>query len=109
MPHTLKEYLGEYLEVAALTEASAPLFQSFKRRPYNRGVPELSGRPLGRTEAWAMIQRRSKAAGLETHICCHTFRGTDITAYLENGGTLENAQRMAAHASTRTTQLYDRR
>ncbi len=26
-----------------------------------------------------------------------------------NGGTLEKAQQMAAHASTRTTQLYDRR
>ena len=36
-------------------------------------------------------------------------RGTDITAYLENGGTLEKARQMAAHTSTRTTQLYDRR
>jgi hypothetical protein len=35
--------------------------------------------------------------------------GTGITAYLENGGTLEKARQMAAHASTRTTQLYDRR
>jgi hypothetical protein len=39
----------------------------------------------------------------------HTFRGTGITAYLENGGTLEKARQMAAHASTRTTQRYDRR
>jgi site-specific recombinase XerD len=30
-------------------------------------------------------------------------------AVLENGGTLEKARQMAAHASTRTTQLYDRR
>ena len=28
--------------------------------------------------------------------------------YLENGGTLENAQAMAAHESPRTTKLYDR-
>ena len=42
-------------------------------------------------------------------MCNHTFRGTGITAYLENGGTLEKARQMAAHASTRTTQLYDRR
>jgi hypothetical protein len=27
----------------------------------------------------------------------------------KNGGTLENAAAMANHASTRTTQLYDRR
>ena len=33
---------------------------------------------------------------------------TGITAYLEKGGTLENAQLMAAHESPRTTKLYDR-
>jgi hypothetical protein len=38
---------------------------------------------------------------------CHTFRATGITAYLEAGGTLENAQAMAAHESPRTTKLYD--
>ena len=32
-----------------------------------------------------------------------------ITAYLANGGQLEHAQFMAAHASPRTTKLYDRR
>jgi hypothetical protein len=31
-----------------------------------------------------------------------------FTAYLENGGTLENAQMMAAHESPRNTKLYDR-
>jgi len=36
-------------------------------------------------------------------------RATGITAYLKNGGTLEKAAAMANHASTRTTQLYDRR
>jgi hypothetical protein len=39
---------------------------------------------------------------------CHTFCATGITAYLEAGGTLENAQTMAAHDSPRTTKLYDR-
>ena len=29
-------------------------------------------------------------------------------AYLENGGTLEHAQRIAAHESPHTTKLYDR-
>jgi integrase/recombinase XerC len=37
------------------------------------------------------------------------FRETGIGAYLKNGGTLEKATAMANHASTRTTQLYDRR
>jgi hypothetical protein len=35
-------------------------------------------------------------------------RATGIAAYLEAGGTLENAQAMAAHESPRTTKLYDR-
>jgi len=35
-------------------------------------------------------------------------RATGITAYLETGGALENAQTMAADESPRTTKLYDR-
>jgi len=55
-----------------------------------------------------MIKRRAEAAGLPETINCHTFRATGITAYLENGGTIENAQTIAAHESPRTTKLYDR-
>jgi integrase/recombinase XerC len=56
-----------------------------------------------------MIGRRAAAAGIETKLGNHSFRATGITAYLKNGGTLEKAAQMANHASTRTTQLYDRR
>jgi len=56
-----------------------------------------------------MIRRRAGAAGIKTQVGNHTFRATGITAYLKNGGSLENAAAMANHASTRTTQLYDRR
>ena len=56
----------------------------------------------------AMIKRRAAAAGLPASTCCHTFRGTGIAAYLSNGGTLEHAQRIAGHASPKTTKLYDR-
>ena len=55
-----------------------------------------------------MIERRAKRAGLPTKVCCHTFRATGITAYLENGGTIEKAQQIAGHESPRTTKLYDR-
>lgn len=34
--------------------------------------------------------------------------GYRTTAYLNNRGTLEHAQRIAAHSSARTTKLYDR-
>jgi integrase len=53
--------------------------------------------------------RRSGAVGIRTKIGNHTFRATGITAYLKNGGTLEKAAMIANHASTHTTQLYDRR
>jgi integrase len=54
-------------------------------------------------------RRRAAAAGIETKLGNHSFRATGFTAYLKNGGTLEKAAAMANHASTRTTQLYDRR
>lgn len=55
-----------------------------------------------------MIKRRAIAARLSNKVCCHILRTTGITAYLENGETVENAQAIAAHESTRTTKLYDR-
>ena len=55
-----------------------------------------------------MIKRRAKDAEILTPLCCHSFRATGITVYLENGGQLEKAQQIAAHESPRTTKLYDR-
>ena len=55
-----------------------------------------------------MIKRRAAEAGLPATTCCHTFRATGITAYLQNGGTIENAQAIAAHESPRTSKLSDR-
>ncbi len=103
--HSLEAYLDDYMEAAGLRDhLRSPLFQTI-----GRGTSILSGRSLPQANAYAMIQRRAKAAGICTDVCCHTFRATGITAYLKNGGTLEKAANMANHASTRTTQLYDRR
>jgi integrase/recombinase XerD len=55
-----------------------------------------------------MIQRRAAELGVTVKIGCHSFRATGITAHLEAGGTLDNAQLMAAHESPRTTKLCDR-
>jgi len=43
---------------------------------------------------------------VSTKTCCHTFRATGLTEYMRNGGDLIKAQQMAAHASTRTTNMY---
>ena len=55
-----------------------------------------------------MVKRRALAAGLSQTTCNHTFRATGITAYLQGGGTIENAQAIANHESPKTTKLYDR-
>ena len=103
--HNLEAYLHEYIDGAGLaTEPKALLFQT-----YSRATGQLTGNPLPQANAYAMIQRRAKAAGITTRVGNHTFRATGVTAYLKNGGTLEKAAQMANHASTRTTQLYDRR
>jgi integrase len=64
--------------------------------------------PLPQPNAYAMIRRRAAAAGIATKVGNHSFRATGITAYLSNGGALENAQEMAAHETPRTTKLYNR-
>jgi site-specific recombinase XerD len=103
--HNLEEYLTAYLDGADLrADPKGPLF-----RTIGRGTGRLTRTPLPQANAWAMVERRRSAAGIETKIGNHSFRATGITAYLKNGGTLEKAAMMANHASTRTTQLYDRR
>lgn len=130
--HQLELYLAEWLDVAGHRDATdAPLFQTFAskgvRKPQSsedvkseaseedaekqkpKTVRPLSGKPMSQAMTWEMLQRRSKRAGLTTHICNHTFRATGITAYLSNGGGIERAAIIAGHASINTTKLYDRR
>jgi site-specific recombinase XerD len=86
-----------------LEAKKTPLFRSAS---WHGGV--LTELAMHRVDVWRMIRRRAKDAGIDAEMCCHTFRATEITAYLDNSGTLENAQAMAAHESPRTTKLYDR-
>ncbi len=103
--HTLEEYLHAYLGGTGIADdAKGPLFRTIRR-----GTQILTRTPLPQANAYAMVRRRALAAAIGAKIGNHSFRATGITAYLKNGGTLENAAAMANHASTRTTQLYDRR
>jgi site-specific recombinase XerD len=103
--HNLETYLHAYLDGTTIAEdTDGPLF-----RTVGRGTRHLTRTALPSANAYAMVQRRAKAADIKTRIGNHTFRATGITAYLKNGGTLEKAAAIANHASTRTTQLYDRR
>ena len=103
--HTLQEWLDGYLEAAGIADdRKGYLFRTGDRR-----TGRLTDKALSQADAYRMIQRRADAAGVATRIGCHSWRARGITAYLENGGLLEHAQQMAAHASARTTKLYDRR
>jgi len=103
--HLLDEYLHAYIDGCGLaSDRKGPLF-----RTMGRGTGQLSQTALPQPNAYQMVRRRAAAAGIDTQIGNHSFRATGITAYLKNGGTLERAAAMANHASTRTTQLYDRR
>ncbi|MBV9470591.1 MAG: tyrosine-type recombinase/integrase [Abitibacteriaceae bacterium] len=103
--HAAEEYIDAYLDAAGIrVEPKTPLFRTTRGQSRT-----LTANGLQEREALYMIKRRAQDAGLSPEICCHTFRATGITAYLENGGTIENAQAIAAHESPRTTKLYDRR
>jgi site-specific recombinase XerD len=101
--HNAEAYLDAYLEAAEITgQKKSPLFRTINKSR------RLTESPMYRSDVLRMIKRRAEAARLPASTCCHTFRATGITAYLENGGTIENAQAIAAHESPRTTKLYDR-
>ncbi|MCB0145115.1 MAG: tyrosine-type recombinase/integrase [Caldilineaceae bacterium] len=101
--HNIEEYVGDYLDEAGIAhEKKKPLFRTLNRKR------QLSENRINRFDVFQMIRRRARQAKLSENICCHTFRGTGITVYLQNGGSLEVAQQMAAHSSPETTKLYDR-
>lgn len=103
--HNAEAYLDAYLAAAAISNDQAgALFRSAIGR-----TGKISDRELSRHDAFRMVKRRAKGAGLSSRVCCHTFRATGITVYLKNGGIIEHAQAIAAHESPRTTKLYDRR
>ena len=101
--HNAEAYVDAYLAAAQIADdRKGPLFRSLDRERH------LTERRLHRLEVLAMIKRRARQAGLPQTTCCHTFRATGITTYLQNGGTIEHAQQIANHESPRTTKLYDR-
>ena len=100
----LRRYLDAYIKKADLVDEKAWLFQTI-----NNG--RLTGRRMSQADAYRMVGRRVRAAGIETRqrIGNHSWRATGITTYLNQGGQLEKAQDIAGHASAKTTRLYDRR
>jgi site-specific recombinase XerD len=90
--HNLDEYLEAYIKGAGL--GSDP-----KRFLFCTAIGKtdaLTERPMSQSDAYRMVRRRARDAGILTKIGNHTFRATGITAFLKNGGKLEIAQQIAA-------------
>jgi site-specific recombinase XerD len=101
---TLAAYLDAWM-TASRIDGKAALFPTFT----GQGERTISDRAMTRDEALQMVKRRLRRAGLPVLFSNHSFRATGITTFLENGGQLETAQRIAGHADSRTTKGYDRR
>jgi site-specific recombinase XerD len=103
--HKLEAYMDAYLDAGGFAEdKGTPLFRTARGR-----TGRLTGNRMTQPDAWRMLQRRAKAAGVTTAVCNHSWRASGITVFLDNGGAIEMAQYMAGHADPRTTRLYDRR
>ena len=73
-------------EVAGIgNEKGTPLWRSM-----TKGGTVTPNR-MNRVDVFRMVKRRVRQAELGVAANCHTFRATDITAYLLNGGSVENA------------------
>ena len=99
----LETYLNEYIAAAGIAgDADGPLFRT-------TGRSTGTAHRMTQQDAYRLIQRHAKHAGIKTRIGNHSMRATGITDYLKSDGSLAEARKMANHADTRTTQLYDRR
>lgn len=99
----LEAYLDEYLAATGFAEdKDGPLFRTTGR---STGTPHR----MTQQDAYRTIQRHALRAGIKTRVGNHSMRATGITDYLKSDGSLSEARKMANHADTRTTQLYDRR
>ena len=64
----------------------------------------VSGKPIDRRDAYRMVARIAKAAGIPRHISPHSLRHAAITNALDAGVPLRDAQILARHANPRTTE-----
>jgi integrase/recombinase XerD len=99
-----REAIEQWLLASGLgSNPSAPLFPAF-----GKDKKTLELRHMDRRSIWSLVKTRARACGLEKPVCCHSFRATGITEYMNAGGALHIAQRIAGHSNISTTKIYDR-
>ena len=107
--HNLDHFLmNRSLTADIAVDATGYLFR--KTAPKSGALTE---KPMHQQDAYRMIKRRAKAAGIETKIGNHTFRATGLTAYLKNSGNWKwrstSLSRKIFQPSSPTSRRADRR
>jgi integrase/recombinase XerD len=99
-----REAIDVWLEASGLaSKPAAPLFPAFGK---DRETIEL--KHLDRRSIFNLVKKRASASGIIKRVCCHGFRATGITEYMNSGGMIEIAPQIAGHESSSTTRIYDR-
>lgn len=97
---TAVPYLDRWL--VTVSARRGPVFRHVDRWGHI-GVEPLSSRAIG-----YILNERREQAGLP-RLSTHDFRRTFIGDFIDAGGDLVQAQKLAGHASATTTAAYDRR
>ena len=93
-------YLGRWL--VTLAQRRGPVFRRVDR------WGNISDGPLAPRTIGYIVSERQEQAGLPA-LSTHDFRRTFIGDFIDAGGDLVQAQKLAGHASATTTAAYDRR
>ena len=61
--------------------------------PSARIEKRLNSRRLDRRSVLKLVEKRARTSGILKRVCCHSFRATGVTEYMNSGGTIEIAPR----------------
>jgi integrase/recombinase XerD len=64
------------------------------------------GARLARAEAWRIVQRAARVAGIARSVSPHVLRHSYATHLVEGGADLRSVQELLGHASIQTTEVY---
>ncbi len=106
---------GRKERIVPVAPAALELLRSYLRDsrppPKNARAEELvflsrSGRPLCREDAFRIVRKYARRAGLRGRVGPHTLRHCFATQLLSGGADLRSVQEMLGHADVATTQIY---
>jgi len=75
-------------------------------RPVQALFLTRTGRPMDRTNAWRIVTKYARRAGLVRKVSPHTLRHCFATHMLEGGADLRIVQELLGHVDVSTTQIY---